>query len=169
MLSHYVVRMKELMNLSNMEMEQLRQTIRLGISDKYFGKHNIHVERNRIHSVEGLLWNNEKREFFINPELKPNSTRTYTRNKGGGSVVDPSEKDMIPQFGVKWGKYVESLDRKIMRNNRRARRVTVTQHGSHVKHLHLVKTPGSTTCATSTDATENTTDATTTDVTDDDE
>lgn len=160
MLSYYVTGMRELMNLTDIEMEQLRQTIRLGIANKFFGKHNIHVENNRIHSVGGLLWNNEQRLFYINPELKPNATRTYTRNKDGPAAVDPSQKDMIPQFGLKWGKYVESLDKKIIKNNRRIRKVTVTQPGTHIKHLHLVTSAGST----------GITDATTTDnVTDDDD
>jgi len=98
MLSYYVTDMKSLMGLRDSELEQLRQTIRLGIGNKYFGKHNIRVENNRIHSINGLLWNNETREFYINPELKPNSTRTYTRKKDGPPAIDPSQKDTIPQF-----------------------------------------------------------------------
>lgn len=158
MLSHYVMGMKSLMELTDAEMEQLRQTIRLGIAHKYFGKHNIRVDTNRIHSIDGLLWNNEERRFYINPELKPNTTRTYTRNKDGPAAIDPSQKDMVPQFGVKWGKYVESLDKKIIRNNRRVRRVTVTQPGTQIRHLHLVTTTGSTTGVTDVTSTDDITD-----------
>ena len=140
MLSYYVTDMKTLMGLNDNEMEQLRETIRLGISNKFFGKHNIRVENNRIHSIEGLLWNNEQRNFYINPELKPNSTRTYTRKKDGAPSIDPSQKDTIPQFGIKWKKYVENLDKKIVRNNRRQRRIIVSQIGTNVRPLKLVTT-----------------------------
>jgi hypothetical protein len=141
MLSYYVIDMKSRMNLSDMEVEQLRQTIRLGISGKYFGKHNIHVDNKRIYSVDGLLWNEELRTFYINPDIKPSVTRSYTRKKDGPPAIDPSQKDMIPQFGVKWNKYVESLDKKIIRNARRQRRITVNHQGHHIKHLQLVTSP----------------------------
>lgn len=165
MLSHYVVTMKSRMNLSDPEVEQLRQTIRLGIANKYFGRHNIQVDNNRIYSIDGLLWNNETRIFYINPELKPNSTRTYSRKKDGPPAVDPSQKDMVPQFGVKWGKYVESLDRKILRTNRRRGRVNINHPGGQVKHLQLVTTP----TAATTPQTEITTDDDTVEDDDDDE
>jgi hypothetical protein len=173
MLSHYVTDMKDIMGLNNSELEQLRQTIRLGIANKYFGKHNIRVENNRIHSIAGLLWNSETRLFYINPELKPNTTRTYTRKKDGPPAIDPSQKDMIPQFGVKWGKYIESLDKKILRNNRRQRRVTINHSGAssnqstQVKHLQLVNTSGTTTPYTEATTTGDDTDNTDTDNTDD--
>lgn len=151
MLSYYVMDMKVLMELTDSEVAQLRQTIRLGIGNKYFGKHNIRVENSRIHSIEGLLWNNENRTFYINPELKPTTTRTYTRKKDGPPAIDPNQKDTIPQFGVKWKKYVDGLDKKIIRNNRRQRRITINYpdgtnvyNQSHVRHLQLVTTTGTT-------------------------
>ena len=145
MLSYYVIDMKSRMKLSDLELEQLRQTIRLGISGKYFGKHNIHVDNNRIFSIDGLLWNDDIRAFYINPELKPNATRPYSRKKDGPPAIDPSQKDMFPQFGVKWGKYVDSLDKKIIQNARRQRRITVNHPGTQVKHLQLVTSPSTTT------------------------
>lgn len=153
MLSHYVMTMKNTMKLNDLEVEQLRQTIRLGIANKYFGKHNIRVESNRIHSIDGLLWNNDARMFYINPELKPNTTRSYTRNKDGPPAIDPSQKDMIPQFGLKWCKYMESIDKKVHRHHRRQRRITINHPGTHVKHLQLITSPGATTMTPGTDIT----------------
>lgn len=144
MLSHYVIGMKSIMNLSNSEVEQLRQMIHLGISNKYFGKHNIYVENNRINRIDGLLWNDVERLFFINPELKPASTRNYSRNKDGPPSIDPSQKDMIPQFFIKWNKYIEIIDKKIIRNNHRVQRVTINDTGSHVRNLQLITTSDST-------------------------
>ena len=170
MLSYYVMDMKTLMTLSDSEVEQLRQTIRLGIANKYFGKHNIRVENNRIFSIDGLLWNNQTRVFYINPELKPSTTRSYSRKKDGPPAVDPSQKDTIPQFGIKWRKYMESLDKKVIRTSRRQRRITIVHPGagqSQVRHLQLVTTPGTT--ATATSQPEATTDEDNTDDYDDDE
>jgi hypothetical protein len=168
MLSYYVTDMKQIMTLTNLEVEQLRQTIKLGIANKYFGKHNIRVENNRIHSVDGLLWNNETRSFYVNPELKPNTTRSYSRKKDGPTAIDPSQKDMIPQFGIKWVKYIESLDKKIARYNRHQRRIIINHPGvtaPHVRHLQLVTTTTATSRTDATDATSVTsrTDASTTD------
>lgn len=126
LISNYVTGMKNIMNLTEKEMEQLRQTILLGLSNKYFGKHNITLVSNQIHTIEGLLWNTENRSFYINPNIKPLTTRTYTRNKNGPPAIDPSEKDMVPQFNSKWCKYLDTLDKKIARTNRRNKRVTVT-------------------------------------------
>lgn len=152
MLSYYVMDMKVIMTLDGPRVEQLRQTIRLGISNKYFGKTNIRVENNRIHSIDGLLYNNELKIFYINPELKPNTTRTYLRKKTNDAGVDSTQKDTVPQFGVKWVKYVETLDKKIVHSNHRKQRITVNQGGAtaYNKHLNLVSTSGTTTAGTGT-------------------
>lgn len=113
LLSYYVMSMKEVMKLRDSEIEQLRQTLHLGIKNKYFGKNNIHVENNRIQTVDGLLWNNNDRRFFINPELKPLSTRSYSRKKDlAAAATTTIYKDMTPQFVNKWCKYIDLLHRK---------------------------------------------------------
>lgn len=122
LISHYVETMKKTMQLNNLEMEQLRQTIKLGIANKFFGKDNIDVQGNRIFLINGLLWNNDKRIFYIDPSLKPALTRNYTRNKDGPPPLDPSQKDMIPQFGVKWQKYIEIIEKKHDQRLRRSER-----------------------------------------------
>lgn len=127
LISNYVTGMKIIMDLTKTEMEQLRQTILLGLSNKYFGKHNISVVSNQIHTIEGLLWNGEKRMFYVDPNMKPLTTRSYSRNKGGPPSVDPGDKDMIPQFNIKWHKYLESLEKKINLSNKRLNKITVTQ------------------------------------------
>jgi len=138
LLSYYVIDMKKIMNLSLSSSEQLRQTIRLGIGNKYFGKHNILVKSNRINSIQGLLFNTDLLIFYIDPELKPKTTRTYARKKDGTSSVDPSQKDTVPQFGIKWRKYVDSLDKKIIQYSRRLRRVSINQPLPHSLHLQVI-------------------------------
>lgn len=125
LLSNYVVDMKEIMKLTENEKEQLRQTIRLGISNKYFGKHNIKIENNGIVAIEGLLWNADTRSFYLHPDLKPVITRSATSKKefqGKENIY----KDVGPQFAPRWIKYLENLDKKLAKYTR-GHRVINTQ------------------------------------------
>lgn len=108
MVSYFITDMKPVMNLTSKETEQLRQIIYYGVSNKLFDKNNINIEKNRIKSISGLLWNSRERIFFIDQELTPSTIRTYSRKKETGNS-DARQKDMIPQFYNKWKKYVESL------------------------------------------------------------
>jgi hypothetical protein len=125
--SYYLMSMKKIMNLSEAEVDNLRQTILLGVANKYFGDHNISVVDNQIISISGLLWNPEKRIFYIDPSIEPLVSRSYSRVKDSGTAIEPAQKDMIPQFGVKWGKYVDMIEKKILLRTRRNRTITVTQ------------------------------------------
>ena len=138
MLSYYIMDMKNIMTLNKLQIDQLRQTIKLGISNKFFGKHNIMVENNRIFSIDGLLWNNDCKNFYINPELKPKVMRTYIRKKNIASDIENNQKDSIPQFNIKWEKYVEALDKKIICNMQRHYRITINQGVNQTKRLQLV-------------------------------
>lgn len=142
-ISYYITDMKALMTLNDKEAENLRQTIKLGISNKFFGKHNIRIESNRIHSITGLLWNDQKRAFYIDPTLKPNVTRSYTRNKKGTISVDPSQKDTVPQFELKWRKYIETMEKKLIRDAKRMRRITIKDYSESVPSTPISTTPRS--------------------------
>lgn len=130
LISNYVTHMKDVMKLTPNEVSRLEQTIRLGVINKYFGKTNIIIEHNKIYSINGLLWDNQSRNFFIDPNLKPTVTRNYSRNKEPQcSITDPNKKDMIPQFTLKWNKYTDSLNKKIIRHAKR--QVLIDNNISH--------------------------------------
>lgn len=118
LISYYVMHMKSSMNLKSNEVEQLRRCILLGIFNKYFGKHNIRIEENHIYSIEGLMWDDEAHIFFIDNRIKPVLTRKYTRKLDANNTSDISHKDMIPQFMTRWQKYVDFLDKKMIRINK---------------------------------------------------
>lgn len=165
LLSYYVTSMKTVMNLKESEVEQLRQTLHLGIKNKLFGKHNIHVENNRIQTVGGLLWNNNDRYFFVNPELKPATTRTYSRKKETAAPQTTISKDMTPQFSVKWNKYTEAVTKKVDARIRAQRRIRVIhQSATTPRRVMLVTTDTTTLSPRTPDSSRNTDDAT--DVTD---
>jgi hypothetical protein len=148
MINNYLSTMMQVMSLTVKETGQLRQTVKLGISHKYFGKDNIVVAQNRIQSVQGLLWNPTLREFYINPELKPNMTRSYARKKDGPAAVEGTQKDTVPQFTIKWDKYLKNLEKKEVSYVRRLRRTVVRHQGSGIPHLSLVITPTNDTATT---------------------
>lgn len=138
MLNRYFLAMKSVMNLTQIQLEQLRQTVRLAISAKFFGRANIVVENNKIQAINGLLWDENLQKFYVNPRLKPNTTRSYPRKKDTSPAVDPSQKDTIPQFSLKWLKYVENLDKQIAKNNKKSKTVTITEPNLNIRHLNIV-------------------------------
>lgn len=120
LISHYINDMKIIMSLSNDETEQLRQTIKNGVGNKIFCKASIKLINSRINSIDGLLWNDKDKIFYINPELKPKITRSYGKKKEVNEII---HKDSVPQFGLKWNKYVESLDKKLVSSVQRQHRM----------------------------------------------
>jgi len=125
LISYYTMGMQKLMELTELEVEQLRQTLRLGISNKFFGKHNITVENNRIQAVNGILWNPESRKFYIDKDLKPDNVRVYSHKKSHTAGINSNQKDMIPQFDLKWNKYLEALNKKCQRSEKHQKQVTI--------------------------------------------
>lgn len=109
LISFYIEDMKKLMKLNHLETKQLRQTIKLGIHVKILGKHNITISDKRIQAIEGLFFDGEKRNFYINPSLKPLSARKATKVKEGESVFT-GQKDFVPQFNPVWQKFSENLN-----------------------------------------------------------
>lgn len=120
LISYYINDIKIVMSLNNDQAEQLRQTIKNGIAVKTFCKASINLTNNRINSIDGLLWNDKDKIFYINPELKPKISRSYGKKKENNEII---HKDSVPQFGVKWNKYVESIDKKLVSNVQRQHRM----------------------------------------------
>lgn len=130
LISYYVLSMEEMMGLSATETKQLRQTIKLAIFSKTLGNHNIVVENKRIFKIDGLLFDGQKRVFYINAELKPASSRKSSKSKD--EVVVASQKDTVPQFASGWLKFIESMNQRVQANSRRNRAVIIYQpNGVH--------------------------------------
>lgn len=110
-ISFYVLEMKEKMGLNKDELEQLRQTINLGIYNKLLVETNIILSNEQIVTINDLFFDSEERLFFLNPNLKASITRTYSRKKQ--NIIETKDKDTIPQFNVKFRKYLEIIDKKV--------------------------------------------------------
>jgi hypothetical protein len=125
LISYFLIAMKKIMNLSDSEVDQLDVTIKVGVFDKYFGDHNITITNNQVYSIGGLLWDEAKRKFYIDPNLTPVSSRTYSRKKEEENPVEKKQKDMIPTFLADWDDYVEFLDKKLASYNHKIRKVVI--------------------------------------------
>ena len=120
LVSYYVTNLTKNMELSPNESSQLLKVIRCGISYKLFGKHNIKLTDTKIYKIDGLLWDNEKRLFYIDPTLTPISSRGSSKQSNTDNLDTPIiEKDRIPQFSTKWAKYIDLLDKKVDRTSKR--------------------------------------------------
>lgn len=102
LISYFITDQAGIMNLTTKQSDQLKQTINSGLFMKYFDKNNIIVQNERIYSIGGLLWEPQSKTFYIDPNLNPTITRSYTKKKTTSNLP----KDTVPQFGNKWDKYV---------------------------------------------------------------
>jgi hypothetical protein len=111
LISHFVIDMTTMMNLVSDQSNQLRQVIQTGIFSNLFDKHNITLKNDRIFSIGGLLYDPQNKKFYIDPNLVPSTNRSYPKKK----MINNMPKDTIPQFNVKWdkyiNKYVEQIDK----------------------------------------------------------
>jgi hypothetical protein len=111
LISHFIIDMKTMMNLTTDQSSQLKEIIQTGIFSNLFDKNNITVSNNRIFSIEGLLYDPQNNLFYIDPNLVPPTSRSYPKKKTTSNLP----KDSIPQFTIKWdkyiNKYIEQIDK----------------------------------------------------------
>lgn len=54
----------------------------------------------------------------MNTGVLPKQKTTRTKKPKTVGLIDVGNEDMVPQFSVKWKKYVKALDKKIINYNR---------------------------------------------------
>ena len=111
LISYFIVDMTTMMSLTLEQSDQLRDIIQVGIFSNLFDKHNITLNNDRIFSINGLLYDPQNRLFYIDPNLAPSTRSSYPKKK----IANSMPKDTIPQFDIKWqkyiNKYVEQIDK----------------------------------------------------------
>lgn len=119
----YICDLKKQLNLKEPEIINLRTVLNLGIMRSCFGQKNIIVKNAVIEKIEGLLFDSEEKEFFIDSSLnkpeKASSSKTDINNYYGNLI----DKNMIePNIS----KVIEKLFR--------------------VRSNHVTETPSTSTC-----------------------
>lgn len=109
MIRQYVLGIKPVFNLNPKETNKLLQTIRLCVSDKTFNKSNIIIENATIIQINGLMWNPDNRIFRATYDTDKHKK---LKSKSDDIFVNSLPKDMIPQFNLKYSKYLEIYDKK---------------------------------------------------------
>ena len=89
--------------------KELATTIKRGFMLKYFGSKNIVMEGGKIISIQGLIYNKDTNEFFIDPRLS--IKRPGRKVKGLG--IERTESKLKSSPIVLWEKYLENLEKKI--------------------------------------------------------
>ena len=111
LISHFIIDMTRMMNLLPDQSNQLRQIIQTGIFSNLFDKNNIILKNDRIFSIGSLLYDPQNKIFYIDSNLVPSTNRSYPKKKATNNMP----KDTIPQFNIKWdkyiNKYVEQIDK----------------------------------------------------------
>jgi hypothetical protein len=71
----YAAAERDRLNLKPCEYAGCINTIRCGINNHTFNKNNIIIEDRCISKIQGLLWNEKERKFYISTECKPLAVR----------------------------------------------------------------------------------------------
>jgi hypothetical protein len=147
MICNYITDMKNTMKLSLEETDQLYNVVKVGITKKYFTKDNIVIQNNRIYSIGGLLWDDKKRNFYIDQRLTPAVSKSSSKKPADRSErLDKEDKDTIPHFYEKWEKYTDNVRKNTFVPSHKLKEITI-------KHTILPPSRRSKMSSTATDVT----------------
>ena len=112
LIGYYINDMMKVMELTKLEVKQLKQTIMVGISFKLLKKTHFFVEDNRLVKINNILWDDVNRIFFIDESLKSGIKPDNSKYKDQSSNKDTNTISLI------WDKYINILNNKIEKYNR---------------------------------------------------
>lgn len=114
LLGYFYEDVQKHLNLSQVEVNQLKNVVRLGIVNRYFGSNNILVHKNRISNINGLIWNADSRRFSQDPNLVAIENRPSRKV----SVISEIHKDTYPRFSRTYSERIKYLEKKRDRSRR---------------------------------------------------
>jgi len=76
-LDKFYIFLKSIMKLNELEFQNLKYVINLGVLKGYFDNKNIIVENGNIVKIDGLLFDNTEREFCIDSSLYKSEKNTH--------------------------------------------------------------------------------------------
>ena len=112
LLSEFVTDISEKMQFNEEEKRELITTIKKGIMLKYFNSENIIMSDGKIVEIDGLIYNEDKREYEIDETYIPEKNTKKYSSLG----VEKNEDKPEINFLEIWVKYLEGLENK--KNNK---------------------------------------------------
>jgi len=151
LIDSFVQNLQEQFELSRAEKVKLAALLKKGITERYFHDGNIALSANSILEFRGLLWDDETREFSIDPMLQPLPVKSYS--KKAPVYQEFIGKECIPRFNEDWAKFCVTFNKACEKNLRRGARQAAQEANAEAGD-DLTNT----TDVVSTDATERTND-----------
>jgi hypothetical protein len=97
------------MNFNEEEKKELITTVKKGFLLKYFNSKNVIMSGFKIVEIDGLIYNEEIREYEIDPRYIQNR-KSKKENKGLG--IEKTDDSPELNFLKMWEKYLDSLETK---------------------------------------------------------
>lgn len=114
----YINKLVEDFDLTDSEKNNLKSTIKIGISSGYFNSKNILVTSSKIEKICPLLWDSESRKFSIDTQnirlKKPKSTKpTFIDISSDNTTtcLDFEKRETISNIDKKWEKFLSQIYR----------------------------------------------------------
>jgi hypothetical protein len=123
LLNEFIKEISEKLNFNEKEKNELSTTIKKGIILKYFNNDNIIMEDGKIIEIEGLIYDDEKRQHDIHEDCISKKIR-----KPSDLGIEKIKKTKnVVKFIDMWTKYLDNLEAK---RNKKINSFSMTQNDS---------------------------------------
>lgn len=113
LITEFIYELAQKSNFNNEQKKELSTTVKRGFMLKYFASKNIKMEHGKIVSIEGLLYNQDTNQFYIDSKLlSKNSGRKFE----GLGLERSDVKSKITPLTL-WVKYLENQEKKLNNKN----------------------------------------------------
>ena len=96
------------MNFNEEENKELTTTVKKGFILKYFGSNNVKMKDGKIIEIEGLIYNEETKEYEIDEDY----VQAKSIRKSNKLGIEKGEDKPMINFMELWTKYLENLSNK---------------------------------------------------------
>ena len=128
LLNEFICDLCERMDLNEEEKRELITTIKKGIMLKCFNSNNIIMSEGKIVEIDGLIYNEETREYEIDDMYIQKKAKKET-----SLGIEKDEKNSDINFLEIWRKYLEGLENK---RNKKVTSFSVTQNEDSVSKTY---------------------------------
>jgi len=108
LISEFISTLAKNSRFNKAEKDELATTIKKGFMLKYFTSKHITMDKGKISSIQGLIYNKDTTEFYIDPRLTTKKPGRKVKGLGIARVVTKPKGSPI----ILWEKYLDNLEKK---------------------------------------------------------